>query len=112
MVNRFGAVLSRLAIWAVVALTLAPAGASGQTPDHPGLDSHRLQRARTFTADALAPKISNGDVVPTWMDGERFWFKRQTATGVEFVVIDAAMGKQVAAGDKPPQGLAQAKTSP
>jgi dipeptidyl-peptidase-4 len=112
MVNRYAAVSSRLAIWAVMTLALAPAGASGLNSDNPGFDSQRLERARAFSAEALAPTVKNGDVVPTWIDGERFWFKRQTGPGFEFVVIDAATGKQVAAGDKPPPGVAQAKTSP
>ncbi|HJX83493.1 MAG TPA: DPP IV N-terminal domain-containing protein, partial [Candidatus Angelobacter sp.] len=51
------------------------------------------ERANQMRAGLLLAKLKNGFVVPHWI-GQRdeFWYKRETAKGYEFVVVDAATG--------------------
>jgi dipeptidyl-peptidase 4 len=48
----------------------------------------------------LAAKVLNLDAAFKWIAGsDRFWFKRQTGTGEEFITADAASGRQSPAFD-------------
>lgn len=46
-----------------------------------------------FQPDALTRKVLNLDTTFHWIAGsDRFWYKRQTRTGVEYVMVDAESG--------------------
>jgi dipeptidyl-peptidase-4 len=91
MMCRIGAIILRIA---VCALAASPALSQ---------DTARLARARAFSKDALIAMTRNASIVPNWIGGgERFWFKRQNATGSDFVVVDAATGKQISVSASPP----------
>lgn len=49
--------------------------------------------AEEYQPDALARKVLNLDVTFHWIgDSDRFWFKRETRAGSDFVVVDAESG--------------------
>jgi len=51
--------------------------------------------AQEFQPDALTRLVLNLDLTFHWIAGsDSFWFKRQTRTGDEFVLFDAATGEQ------------------
>ena len=56
-------------------------------------------RAERFMPYNTAPLVLNGGVRATWVSGDRFWYRTQTAQGTEFVLIDAARGTRTAAFD-------------
>jgi dipeptidyl aminopeptidase/acylaminoacyl peptidase len=56
--------------------------------------------SREFQPDALTGRVRNLDVTFHWITGsDRFWFKRETQTGNEFIVVDAQTGEQSLADD-------------
>ncbi len=48
------------------------------------------ERAERFLNYNTNPLVTNGAVRATWMPGDRFWYRNQTATGHEFILVDAA----------------------
>ncbi|MBS0417886.1 MAG: DPP IV N-terminal domain-containing protein [Proteobacteria bacterium] len=60
----------------------------------------RLSAAKPFMSKALAAKVLNGSVTVRWIGtSDRFWFRRQTVSGREYVIVDAAHGKVAPAFD-------------
>jgi len=45
------------------------------------------------------PLVSNGAVNATWLPGDRFWYRNQTANGSEFLLVDAAKATRTPAFD-------------
>ncbi len=62
------------------------------------IDRERLDRAIALTRASAIAKIKNARVVPHWLGaGELFWYRRDVADGLDFVIVDAASGcKRVA----------------
>src|SRR5262245_47740416 len=59
-----------------------------------------LSRAEKFSSEKLLQQVLNGQIELHWINGEdRFWFKKQNDSGHEFVIVDAATGKQQQAFD-------------
>ncbi len=54
-------------------------------------------RAERFMPYNTTPLVSNGAVRPTWLPGDRFWYRNQIAAGSEFVVVDPATGSRAPA---------------
>ena len=50
---------------------------------------NRYQRAEQLLAWNLTPKLKNRTVQPHWLDAHRFWFRRDTQDGHEFVLVDS-----------------------
>lgn len=51
--------------------------------------------AESFSTQNLFSKTLNVQITPYWInDEDRFWFKKQTVDGHEFVLVDAATGEQ------------------
>ena len=71
-------------------MIVAPGQAGGQQQAGLGeMDVTRYHRAERLLAWNVNPLISGGAVAPQWMSGgNRFWYRNQTATGAEFVVVD------------------------
>ena len=59
----------------------------------------RYQRAEQWLTWNLAPKLNNLTVEPRWLDGYRFWFKRDLQEGYEFVLVDSGNITQAPAFD-------------
>src|SRR6476661_1454430 len=45
-------------------------------------------RAERFLAPNLQGLVTGGAVAPVWLPDERFWYRNQTLTGSEVVVVD------------------------
>lgn len=54
-----------------------------------------LSSSEEFQTDALTRKVLNLDVTFHWISGsDRFWFKRQSRSGDEFILVDADAGER------------------
>src|SRR6266478_10051350 len=63
-----------------------------------------------FQPNALTKKVLNLDVTFHWIAGsDRFWFKRETRAGDEFVVVDAQTGEQSLISDTIALGAERAR---
>lgn len=67
---------------------LAPLRAAAQQPR--ALTADDYARAERFMGYNTAPLVSGGAVRPTWLAGDRFWYRNQVARGFEFVLVDPA----------------------
>ena len=64
-------------------------------------------RAEALDPKNLLDKLKNGLVLPHWIGrGDEFWYRRDTAAGHEFTLVDAASGRKRPAFDH--QALARA----
>lgn len=60
----------------------------------------RYQRAAEFLPSRMAERVRNTDILPFWIEGQnRFWYLRQTASGYEFILVNAESGEKVPAFD-------------
>ncbi len=57
------------------------------------------ERAEKFLNYNTNPLVTNGAVNATWMAGDRFWYRNQTATGSEFILVDAGKATRARAFD-------------
>jgi dipeptidyl-peptidase-4 len=57
------------------------------------------ERAEKFLNYNTNPLVTNGAVRANWMAGDRFWYRNQTATGTEFVLVDAPKATRAPAFD-------------
>lgn len=68
-------------------------------------DQQRVTREDYARAEALLPAntfslMLNERVIPRWIGGrDEFWYRRETTTGHEFVIVDAATGRKRPAFD-------------
>jgi dipeptidyl aminopeptidase/acylaminoacyl peptidase len=51
-------------------------------------------RAERFFGTNASNLVAHGQIVPRWLDGNRFWYEDRTAAGRQWVVIDAALGTE------------------
>jgi len=71
----------------------------------PGLAQTRVvtaddySRAEKFLGNGMGALVYNSGVRPTWLAGERFWYRNTTAEGAEFVLVDPAKGTRAPAFD-------------
>src|SRR3954453_13696097 len=57
------------------------------------------QRAEKLMTYNTAPLVYRSGVRPTWIAGERFWYRVTTPEGAEFVLVDPAKGTRAPAFD-------------
>lgn len=57
------------------------------------------ERAEKFLNYNTNPLVANGAVRANWLPGDRFWYRNQTATGHEFILVDAAKATRAPAFD-------------
>jgi len=69
-------------------LVLAVTATIPLVAQRPGPSVADYQRAEKFLAPALAGLVVGGSVNATWLPDERFWYRNQTLTGNEIVVVD------------------------
>jgi dipeptidyl-peptidase 4 len=78
-------------------LLLVAAPATAQQPRQ--LTADNYARAERFLGANAAPLVSGLAGRATWLDNDRFWYRATTATGAEFVMVDAARRTRAAAFD-------------
>jgi dipeptidyl-peptidase 4 len=86
-------------------LITAPAAAQQAASPPPPVDYSRAERFLSWNVDTL---VYRAQVRPTWLDGERFWYRNQIAGGHEFIVVDPVRGTRERAFDH--ERLARALT--
>jgi len=82
------------------ALLVSALWVTAWSPMHADLSQARLQLSRADYARSegvrpnhLRGKLKNGFVVPHWIGQEDdFWYRRDTAAGHEFIIVEAASG--------------------
>ncbi len=77
-----------------VALAQAPAGAAPRT-----LTTEDYNRAERMLAATVNPLVVGGTVNATWLPDDRFTYRRTTADGAEFVLVDPVKKTRTAAFD-------------
>jgi len=77
-------------------LTFSSAAYAQQTP---ALTTKDYERAESFMAYNTAPYIDGVAVRPSWLPGEKFWYRNLTAQGSEFILVDPAKGTRAPAFD-------------
>jgi len=74
--------------------------AAQQTSDAPrALTAADYARAEKWMPYNTNPLVFRSGVRPTWISGERFWYRITTAEGSEFLLVDAAKGTRAPAFD-------------
>jgi dipeptidyl aminopeptidase/acylaminoacyl peptidase len=58
-------------------------------------------RAVKMLAPSLAGLVVGGSVTPNWLPDDRFWYRNQTATGYEFMLVDPGKKTRAPAFDHP-----------
>jgi dipeptidyl aminopeptidase/acylaminoacyl peptidase len=83
-------------LFSFVCVHLATGLAAAQQAAEPAraLTADDYRRAERFMNYSVAPLVLGGVVRPTWLDGDRFWFRNTTEQGSEFVLVDAATGSR------------------
>ena len=80
------------------AAALLPLAARAQTP--PARTAADYARAEQFMAYNTQPLVDHALGPPTWLPGDRFWYRTATAQGSEFVLVDPARKTRTAAFDQ------------
>jgi dipeptidyl-peptidase-4 len=62
-------------------------------------------RAEKFLAPSVQSLMVGGAVTPTWLPDERFWFRDQTLTGTQIVMVDPAKRTRTPYADCPAAGV-------
>src|SRR5262245_47473487 len=57
-------------------------------------------RAEKFMGYNTTPLVLRSGVRPTWLLGDRFWYRITTENGAEFMMVDAAKGAKAPAFDR------------
>ena len=71
---------------ALVLVSLGPYTLSAQAPRQlTAADYARAERLMTYNTAQL---VSGGAVSPTWLPGDRFWYRNTIREGLEFVLVD------------------------
>ncbi len=65
----------------------------------PTVTSADYARAESFLRTSTSALVAGATVRPTWLDGERFWYRNTVEGGAEFILVDAARGSRERAFD-------------
>ena len=71
----------------------------GAAQSRPVVTVADYERAEKFMNYNTNPLVSNGPVRANWLAGDRFWYRNQTATGFEFILVDPAKPSRAPAFD-------------
>lgn len=86
----------------ILAAVLLFIGCTAQAAGQPTvkLAEDAYARAESFLPFNLVGKVRNARVAPQWLDGgERFWYRRETQTGHEIVLVESATGRHLPVPD-------------
>ena len=91
----------RACLLALITLgAVAPLRAQQPTPYRPqALAAEDYARAERFLSANMGPHVLGGSVRPTWLEGDRFWYRNDFAEGAEFVLVDPARRTRARAFD-------------
>ena len=78
-------------------LTSPPLGAQERAARQ--LTAADYARAERTLGSHTTPMVFGATVQPTWVSGERFWYRNAVVGGTEFVVVDADQGTRERAFD-------------
>jgi dipeptidyl-peptidase 4 len=67
----------------------------------PAVTAADYQRAERFLGSGVSSLVVGGEVSPTWLPAGRFWYRRVTASGAEYVLIDPEKGTRTAYSPTP-----------
>ncbi len=82
--------VTALGLSVLPALPISPV-LSAQSPWRPdSVTSADYARAEKFLARSTFPLVYNSGVRPSWLSGDRFWYRVNTPSGTRFVVVDPA----------------------
>ena len=83
-----------------VLLAAVPALAQQLQPYAPAaVTADDYARAERFLAASVTPLVYGASVRPTWVEGDRFWYRNHFAEGDEFVLVDPARATRARAFD-------------
>lgn len=83
--------------WFAAIAVIVATGLSGSAQSRPAVTTDDYARAEKFLGYNTAPLIFNGAVRATWLPGDRFWYRNQGPSGIEFFLVDAAKGTKAPA---------------
>ena len=81
----------------VIAIVFLSGSALAQMPAH--LTAQDYQRAERFMPYSVESLIDHAAVRPTWLAGDRFFYRDLNASGSEFILVDPAKGSRTSAFD-------------
>src|SRR4051812_16452462 len=64
------------------------------------LTTKDYQQAESMLSYNVQKYVDHSPAAPSWLPGDRFWYRTLTPEGSEFILVDAAKGKRVAAFDQ------------
>lgn len=88
----------------ILVLSAASFTCYSQTAD--SLTAKDYAHAESFLRYSVQQYIDNGIVLPNWLPGNKFWYRKLTAQGSEFILVDPAKGTRTPVFDQ--QKLANA----
>jgi dipeptidyl aminopeptidase/acylaminoacyl peptidase len=92
--------LPKLAILAAILITTMTGVAQQRPADTPRvLTTADYARAEKLMGYNTAPLVFRSGVRPSWLPGDRFWYRITTSDGSEFLLVDATKGTRVPAFD-------------
>lgn len=93
--------LRRTAFFSALALVVLAGPAVAQlAPYQPAaVSADEYAHAETFLGNHTAPMVFGASVRPTWVDGDRFWYRNDVPQGREFVLVDPARKSRTRAFD-------------
>ena len=92
--------LKTVSVLGVLSWALLPGGVLAKEADQPRVDVADYRRAEQVLIQNIVPKLLNASIQPVWLpDGNRFWYKHQSARGWDYVAIDPAKAAKSAAFD-------------
>jgi len=74
----------------LIALALLAPPARAQEPQPRVLTPADYARAERFLRQHTSPLVFRASVRPTWLEGDRFWYRNDIPEGTEFVLVDPA----------------------
>jgi dienelactone hydrolase/Tol biopolymer transport system component len=80
-------------------LVAPPVLLAQQAGAHASLTAADYDRAARFLASNTIPLVLGAAVRPTWLDGDRFWYRNTFTGGAEFVLADPARRSRARAFD-------------
>lgn len=88
-------------VWRYFAPLLILFAATSAVAELPTVSRAEIARAALLMRNNPATTIRNGRIVPRWFaDGSRFWYRRETAAGNSYVIVDARTGRSEPAYDR------------
>src|SRR5579872_2316247 len=89
--------MNKFLLTAVPFTIMAFAGRAQQGIALTANDYERAESRMSYNTEQLVDDQFNGRV--NWLPGDKFWYRKLTATGSEFVLADPAKGSRAAAFD-------------